>query len=72
MYIHVLGYEVDFGHAEVLALVRSKKYNEKSVGYVALSLLLRGSDPVMGTIVSTMKKDLTTAPMCLAKRKKEL
>ena len=70
VYIHVLGYEVDFGHAEVLALVRSKKYNEKSVGYVALSLLLRGSDPVMGTIVSTMKKDLTTAPNASAKKKK--
>ena len=25
VYIHVLGYDVDFGHAEVLALVRSKK-----------------------------------------------
>ena len=33
VYIHVLGYEVDFGHAEVLALVRSKKYGEKNVGY---------------------------------------
>mmetsp|Transcript_38800 Transcript_38800/g.71151 ORF Transcript_38800/g.71151 Transcript_38800/m.71151 type:complete len:1041 (+) Transcript_38800:235-3357(+) len=70
VYIHVLGYDVDFGHAEVLALVRSKKYNEKSVGYVALSLLLRGSDPVMGTIVSTMKKDLTTAPLASGKKKK--
>jgi len=71
VYIHVLGYEVDFGHAEVLALVRSKKYNEKSVGYVALSLLLRGSDPVMGTIVPTMKKDLTTAPVPGVKKPKK-
>jgi len=63
VYIHVLGYEVDFGHAEVLALVRSKKYGEKSVGYVALSLLLRGSDPVMGGVIDTIKKDLTMAPM---------
>jgi AP-2 complex subunit alpha len=62
VYIHVLGYEVDFGHAEVLALVRSKKYGEKSVGYVALSLLLRGSDPVMGGVIDTIKKDLTMAP----------
>src|SRR5210317_1644331 len=59
VYIHVLGYEVDFGHSEVLALVRSKKYSEKSVGYVALSLLLRGSDPVMGGVVETIKRDLT-------------
>ncbi|KAL7433150.1 hypothetical protein ACHAXM_004526 [Skeletonema potamos] len=62
VYIHVLGYEVDFGHAEVLALVRSKKYGEKNVGYVALSLLLRGSDPVMGSVIETIKKDLTMAP----------
>ena len=69
-YIHVLGYEVDFGHAEVLSLVRSKKFNEKTVGYVAMSLLLRGSDPVMGTIVETMKMDLMTAPDPTGKKKK--
>ena len=68
VYIHVLGYEVDFGHAEVLALVRSKKYSEKMVGYVALSLLLRGSDPVMATVIDTMKADLTTAPGAAGKK----
>ena len=62
-YIHVLGYDVDFGHAEVVSLVRSKKFNEKTVGYVALSLLLRGSDSVMSSIIDTMKKDLITAPV---------
>ena len=62
VYIHVLGYEVDFGHAEVLALVRSKKYSEKVVGYAALSLLLRGSDPVISGVIGTLKSDLTTGP----------
>jgi AP-2 complex subunit alpha len=61
VYIHVLGYEVDFGHAEVLCLVKSNKYSEKQVGYVALSLLLRGSDPLMSNIVNTIRKDLTSA-----------
>jgi len=56
----VLGYEVDFGHAEVMVLVRSPKYAEKSVGYTALSLLLRGDDPSMNGIRSTIIKDLTT------------
>jgi len=60
VYIHVLGYEVDFGHSEVLALVRSNKNGEKQVGYVALSLLLRGGDPAIGGIINTIKKDLTT------------
>ena len=41
MYIFMLGYEVDFGHAEVVSLVGSAKYSEKQVGYVAMSLLLK-------------------------------
>ncbi len=61
VYIHVLGYEVDFGHAEVLTLVKSRKFSEKQVGYVALSLLLRGSDPLMSNIISTIKSDLISA-----------
>jgi len=61
VYIHVLGYEVDFGHPEVLTLVKSKKYSEKQVGYVALSFLLRGSDPMMSSVVNTIRQDLTAA-----------
>jgi len=60
VYIHVLGYDVDFGHAEVMVLVRSNKYSEKHVGYTALSLLLRGDDPMMNTVINTIRKDLTT------------
>lgn len=61
VYIHVLGYEVDFGHAEVLTLVKSRKFSEKQVGYVALSLLLRGSDPLISNIIQTIKDDLISA-----------
>ena len=61
VYIHVLGYEVDFGHAEVLTLVNSRKFSEKQVGYVALSLLLRGSDPLMSSVIRTIKGDLSSA-----------
>ena len=59
VYIHVLGYDVDFGHAEVMVLVRSPKYSEKHVGYTALSLLMRGDDPMIGSVRSTIVKDLT-------------
>jgi AP-2 complex subunit alpha len=61
VYIHVLGYEVDFGHSEVLMLVKSNKFSEKQVGYVALSLLLRGGDPLISTIVNTIRSDLISA-----------
>ena len=59
VYIHVLGYDVDFGHAEVMALLKSPKYAEKHVGYTALSLLLRGDDPSVVGVRSTIVKDLT-------------
>lgn len=59
VYIHILGYDVDFGHPEVLVLLRSNKYSEKHVGYTALSLLMKGDDPSMPSIRSTMVKDLT-------------
>ena len=51
---------MDFGHPEVLALVRSAKYSEKNVGYTALSLLLRGDDPMINNIVPIIRKDLTS------------
>eukprot|EP00980_Cylindrotheca_fusiformis_P006242 scaffold1336_cov158-Cylindrotheca_fusiformis.AAC.4 len=60
VYIHVLGYDVDFGYPEVLALVRSNKYSEKCVGYTSLSLLLRGDDPLMNSILSTIRRDMTS------------
>lgn len=60
VYIHILGYDVDFGHAEVMVLVRSNKYSEKNVGYTALSLLLRGDDPMMNGILGTIRKDIST------------
>jgi AP-2 complex subunit alpha len=67
VYIHVLGYDVDFGHAEVLALVRSGKYSEKHVGYTALSLLLSGDDPMMNSILNTIRKDVTNPAPATAK-----
>jgi len=58
VYVHVLGYDVDFGHEEVLELVKSNKYAEKAVGYVALSLLFRAGDSMMVQIIDTIKLDL--------------
>ena len=60
VYIHVLGYDVDFGHNEIVGLVSGKKFSEKQVGYVALSLLLRGGDQMLTMIVNTIRGDLTS------------
>jgi len=67
VYIHILGYDVDFGHPEILSLIKSNKYSEKCVGYTALSLLLRGDDPLMNAILGTIRKDMTTPQPASAK-----
>jgi len=67
VYIHVLGYDVDFGHGEVVKLLRSPKFSEKQVGYVALSLLFRGGDPMMSSVVDTIRSDLTNPSMATGK-----
>jgi len=59
VYIYVLGYDVDFGHSEIVSLVSSNKFSEKQVGYVALSLLLRAGDAMLTMVISSVRRDLT-------------
>jgi len=58
VYIFMLGYDVDFGHSEVITLVASGKYSEKQVGYVALSLLLKGGDQMLPLVINSIRNDL--------------
>lgn len=57
-YIYMLGYEVDFGHLEFISLTTSQKYSEKSVGYLALSLMIKPGDEMMTLIVNSMRNDI--------------
>ena len=57
-YISMLGYDVDFGHMEFISLLSSTKFQEKSVGYMAVSLLLRPTDEMMTLVVNSMRNDL--------------
>ena len=45
-YIFMLGYDIDFGHIEVISLLSSSKFQEKSVGYMGVSLLLKPGEQV--------------------------
>jgi AP-2 complex subunit alpha len=58
VYIHLLGYEVDFGHMEALRLLSSTEYQEKQIGYMALSILLHENHDMMPLIVNSCKVDL--------------
>lgn len=57
-YIYMLGYEVDFGHLEFISLLGSGNFTEKSVGYMAVSLLLRPSDDLITLVVNCIHNDL--------------
>ena len=58
-YISLLGYDVNFGHMECISLVSSSKFQEKSVGYMSVALLLRPSDDLMMMAINSMRNDLT-------------
>lgn len=57
-YIYMLGYEVDFGHMEIISLMSSAKFQEKSVGYMGVSLLLRPGDEMMTLVINSMRNDI--------------
>lgn len=57
-YIYMLGYEVDFGHMEIISLLSSTKFQEKSVGYMAVALLLKPGDELMTLVVNSMRNDI--------------
>ena len=57
-YIFMLGYEVDFGHLEFISLLGSSNFTEKSVGYMAVSLLLRPGDDLITLVVNCIHNDL--------------
>jgi len=57
-YIYILGYDVDFGHMEMISLLSSTKFSEKNVGYMAVSLLLKPTDEMMTLVVNSMRNDV--------------
>lgn len=58
VYSFLLGYEIDFGHMQIIELIASVNYQEKMVGYIALSILFKSSDDLMTLVFNTLKLDL--------------
>lgn len=68
-YIYMLGYEIDFGHVEFISLIGAQNYAEKSVGYMAVALMLRPGDKLMALVVNSVRNDIVSPylhPQCLA------
>lgn len=49
---------MDFGHTEVINLVSAGSYAEKTVGYLAASVLLKNTDEQITLIVQCIRNDL--------------
>lgn len=62
VYMYTLGYEVDFGHMEIINLLTSTAFNKKLVGYVAASTLLNNASDMMKMVVSSVLSDLRAGP----------
>ncbi|EFJ19547.1 hypothetical protein SELMODRAFT_233268 [Selaginella moellendorffii] len=58
LYIHILGYQLDFGHREVLSLVGSHKYAEKQVGYMVAGCLLHENHEFLNLITKAIRLDI--------------
>lgn len=57
-YIYMLGYEIDFGHMEFISLLSSTKFQEKSVGYMAVALFLKPGDEMMTLVINSIRNDI--------------
>lgn len=69
VYVNMMGYDVDFGHVEMINLLSQPSYAEKLVGYMAVSVMMRNTDPQITLVVQAIKNDLqsTQDPVqCLA------
>ncbi len=59
VYIGVMGYDVDIGHAEALQLINCANFTEKICGYLAMSLLFNESNLDSSSyILNCIKDDL--------------
>jgi AP-2 complex subunit alpha len=69
IYIYMLGYDVDFGHVQIISLVSGSKYSEKCLGYLGCSILLKASDELMTLVINSIRNDLKSreaSSQCLA------
>jgi len=61
LYIHLLGYPLDFGHMPAIGLIGATKYHEKQTGYLAAQLLLYEGHELAPLLINSIQEDLTTS-----------
>ena len=69
LYIHILGYKIEFGFRQACDMIPKPKYKDKQVGYMACSTLLNENDDFLRLAINGVHVDLTSrneAFECLA------
>ncbi|KAG1677810.1 hypothetical protein FOA52_008574 [Chlamydomonas sp. UWO 241] len=69
LYIHMLGYNIDFGHKQACDLIPKPKYKDKQVGYMACAILMSENDEFLRLSINAVHVDLISrneAFECLA------
>ena len=68
-YIYMLGYDIDFGHAEFISIIGSQKYQDKAVGYMAIAMMIKPGDELLTLVINSIRHDLNSnnnPAQCLA------
>ena len=60
LYISMLGYECDVGHAEAVSLISQPKYAEKQVGYMVTSVILNESNDFLRMAINSVRNDVVS------------
>jgi AP-2 complex subunit alpha len=58
IYIHILGYDVDFGHNYSADLITSVKFSEKITGYISMSILFKDDNSEIEVMINSIRNDL--------------
>eukprot|EP00192_Tetraselmis_astigmatica_P009597 CAMPEP_0117664690 /NCGR_PEP_ID=MMETSP0804-20121206/9368_1 /TAXON_ID=1074897 /ORGANISM="Tetraselmis astigmatica, Strain CCMP880" /LENGTH=955 /DNA_ID=CAMNT_0005471967 /DNA_START=71 /DNA_END=2938 /DNA_ORIENTATION=+ len=60
LYIHMLGYDVEFGHVQAIDLISAPKYTEKQVGYMVTSVLVNENNDFLRLSINAVRNDIVS------------
>ncbi|KAH0794942.1 AP-2 complex subunit alpha-1-like [Histomonas meleagridis] len=70
LYIHLLGYQFDFGFPQMMELLTSNVFSEKQIGYITLGVYLNGKYDFVTLIIEHIRKEMNNVEnepaQCLA------
>jgi len=58
LYIHLLGYQYDFGFPQMIELLASNVFSEKQIGYITLGVVLNGNYELVTMLIEHFRKEI--------------